>query len=109
MKITKKLLNNILPMKQKKLIIFIPSIESGGVEKNLFIIGNYLSNKIDKVSLITASKENRKKFIISSNCPTGPSEILDNGKTGLLFKVGDYKELAKKLFFFIHIQNCILR
>ena len=49
-------------MKQKKLILFIPSIEGGGVEKNLFIIGNYLSNKIDKISLITASKENRKKF-----------------------------------------------
>ena len=49
-------------MKQKKLIIFIPSIEGGGVEKNLFIIGNYLSNKIDKISLITSSKENRKKF-----------------------------------------------
>ena len=49
-------------MKQKKLIIFIPSIEGGGVEKNLFIIGNYLSNKIDKISLITTSKENRKKL-----------------------------------------------
>jgi len=33
MKITKKLLNNILLMKQKKLIIFIQSIEGGGVEK----------------------------------------------------------------------------
>ena len=41
-----------------------------------------------------------KKFIISSNCPTGPSEILDGGKGGLLFKVGDYKELAKKIIFF---------
>jgi glycosyltransferase involved in cell wall biosynthesis len=49
-------------MKQKKLIIFIPSIEGGGVEKNLFIIGNYLSNKIDKISLITSSKKNTKKF-----------------------------------------------
>ena len=36
-----------------------------------------------------------KKFIISSNCPTGPSEILNNGKYGFLFKVGDHKELAR--------------
>ena len=36
-------------MKQKKLIIFMPSIEGGGVEKNLFIIANYLSIKIDKI------------------------------------------------------------
>ena len=47
-------------MKKKKLIIFIPSIEDGGVEKNLFIISNYLSKKIDKISLITAKKVDKK-------------------------------------------------
>lgn len=41
-----------------------------------------------------------KKFIISSNCPTGPREILDNGKGGLLFKCKDYKELAKRIIYF---------
>lgn len=40
------------------------------------------------------------KFVISSDCPTGPSEILDKGKGGLLFKVGNYKELSKKIIFF---------
>tara|TARA_B110000027_G_scaffold134163_1_gene165288 strand:- start:2983 stop:4092 length:1110 start_codon:yes stop_codon:yes gene_type:complete len=34
-----------------------------------------------------------KKLIVSSNCKVGPSEILQNGKGGLLFKVGDYKQL----------------
>ena len=38
-----------------------------------------------------------KKFIISSDCPTGPKEILDNGKYGFLFKIGDFKSLAKKI------------
>ena len=38
-----------------------------------------------------------KKFIISSNCPTGPKEILDNGKYGDLFKVGDHNQLFKLL------------
>jgi len=28
--------------KKKKLVIFVPSIEDGGVEKNLFLITNYL-------------------------------------------------------------------
>ena len=42
------------------------------------------------------------KFVISSNCPTGPSEILDNGKGGLLFKVGDYKELSKKIIYTVN-------
>ena len=41
------------------------------------------------------------KFIISSNCPTGPKEILLNGKGGLLFKTGDYKELSKKIIYYL--------
>jgi glycosyltransferase involved in cell wall biosynthesis len=49
-------------MEQKKLIIFMPSIEFGGVEKNLFIISNYLSEKLQKVSLITISKKHKNKF-----------------------------------------------
>lgn len=40
-----------------------------------------------------------KKFIISSDCPTGPKEILDNGKGGLLFKHGDYEDLLRKIIF----------
>ena len=35
-----------------------------------------------------------KKFIISSDCPTGPREILLNGKAGFLFNVGDHTELS---------------
>ena len=35
-----------------------------------------------------------KKFIISSDCPTGPKEILLNGKAGFLFNVGDHTELS---------------
>ena len=40
----------------------MPSIEGGGVEKNLFIISNYLANKIAGVCLITASKKYKNKF-----------------------------------------------
>lgn len=43
-------------MENKEIVIFIPSIEKGGVEKNFFIIANYLSRKFKKVSLITADK-----------------------------------------------------
>jgi glycosyltransferase involved in cell wall biosynthesis len=41
-----------------------------------------------------------KKFIISSNCPTVPKEILDNGKYGFLFKTKDYRNLSKKIIFY---------
>jgi hypothetical protein len=43
----------------KKLIIFMPSIEIGGVEKNLYLISNFLSKKINNVSLITADKKKK--------------------------------------------------
>lgn len=46
----------------KKIIIFMPSIEGGGVEKNLFLISNFLSNKMNNVSLITASIKFKRKF-----------------------------------------------
>ena len=38
-----------------------------------------------------------KKYIISSDCPTGPREILKNGRYGDLFKVKDYNQLFKLL------------
>lgn len=46
-----------------------------------------------------------KKFIISSKCPTGPREILNSGKGGFLFDVGNYEELAKKIEEYYFNQN----
>jgi len=47
---------------KKKIIIFMPSIEGGGVEKNLFLISNYLSDKFSDLCLITASDDYKKSF-----------------------------------------------
>jgi glycosyltransferase involved in cell wall biosynthesis len=49
-------------MHHNKLVIFMPSIEGGGVEKNLFIIGNFLAKKIKNTTLITADKEFNFRF-----------------------------------------------
>ena len=50
-------------MNRAKLVIFIPSIEGGGVEKNLYIISNYLSSKLkNEVYVITADKKNTDLF-----------------------------------------------
>ncbi len=46
----------------KKLIVFIPSIEDGGVEKNLFLILNYLSLKLKNIILITFDNKSKKKI-----------------------------------------------
>ena len=41
-----------------------------------------------------------KTFIISSNCETCPREILLNGRAGCLFKVKDFRGLAKKIIYY---------
>ena len=65
-------------------------------QSNLFI----LTSKFEGLPNVLLESLVLKKFIISSNCHTGPKEILLNGKGGLLFKVGDYEELAKKIKFY---------
>ena len=59
-------------MKTKKVILFMPSVEGGGVEKNFFIIANYLSKKINNLSIITTFTkkgkfEKNKNVILSGN------------------------------------------
>ncbi len=66
-------------------------------ETELFI----LSSKYEGLPNVLLESLVLKKMIISSNCRTGPKEILLNGKGGLLFKVGNYKDLYKKIIFYI--------
>ena len=47
-------------MNKKKIIIFMPTIEGGGVEKNFFLITNYLSTKFRYVSVISLSNSYKK-------------------------------------------------
>ena len=46
----------------KKLLIFIPHINVGGVEKNFFIITNFLAKKLRNVTVITVNKEFKSKL-----------------------------------------------
>ena len=46
----------------KSLLIFIPSIENGGVEKNLYLIANYLAKKNIRIKILTALNNKRKLF-----------------------------------------------
>ena len=65
-------------------------------QANLFI----LSSKYEGLPNVVLESLVLKKFVISSNCRTGPKEILLNGKGGLLFNVGDYKSLGLKIIYF---------
>ena len=44
-------------------------------------------------------------FIISSNCPNGPSEFLGNGQNGILFQNNKYGELTKSLTKYLNIED----
>ena len=49
-------------MNKKNLILFMPSIEIGGVEKNFIIISNFLASKFNKLTVITTSINKKNKF-----------------------------------------------
>ena len=53
----------------KKIIFYIPSIEGGGVEKNLYLMIKYLPKYIGKIYIITADKKNKKYRNIKFICP----------------------------------------
>ena len=59
-----------------------------------------LSSKYEGLPNVLLEAAVLKKFIISSDCPTGPREIILNGKGGFLFKIGDFKDLANKIIKF---------
>ena len=66
-------------------------------QSDLFI----LSSKFEGLPNVLLEAASLKKFIISTNCPTGPKEILLNGRGGLFFKIGDYQDLANKIIFYL--------
>ena len=61
---------------KKNIIMFMPSIEGGGVEKNFFIVSNYLIN-FHHVSVITISHKYKKKFNKKIRFLTYNLELLD--------------------------------
>jgi glycosyltransferase involved in cell wall biosynthesis len=86
-------------------------IENNNLQKSIKII-NFKNNPFPYLrisdAMILASKYEGlpnvllealtlKKPIISSDCPTGPREILSNGKSGILFNIGDYRDLSQKI------------
>ena len=64
-----------------------------------------LASRYEGLPNVLLEAQTLKKFIISSNCKTGPREILQNGKLGYLFKVGDYKMLEKKILNFVKFKK----
>ncbi|MFD2442782.1 glycosyltransferase [Bacillus sp. CGMCC 1.16607] len=60
---------------------------------NVFV----LSSKYEGFSVVIAEALSVGIPVVSTDCPSGPSEILENGKYGLLSPVNDYKSLAMNI------------
>ena len=56
-----------------------------------------LSSKVEGFGLVLVEALYCATKVISSNCPTGPSQILLNGEAGELFEVSNVAELLNKL------------
>ena len=86
-------------------------IKKNNLEKNVQLLVNisnpYPYYKFAKLFVLASKYEGFGNVIveaamfkipvISSKCNSGPLEILENGKGGDLFEVGNYKELSKKI------------
>lgn len=86
-------------------------IKKIGLEKEILLLGNrknpYIwlknslffvhSSKYEGLPTVLIETLICDKMIISSNCPTGPKEILNNESCGKLFEVGNYNQLADLL------------
>ena len=73
-----------------------------GMINNPFIFmknsqGFILSSKVEGFGLVLIEALYCGAKVISSNCPTGPSQILLNGEAGELFEVSNVAELLNKL------------
>ena len=61
-----------------------------------------LSSKFEGLPNVLLESITLGKFIISSDCPTGPREILSSGKGGLLFKTNNEIDLKNKILFYLN-------
>ena len=64
---------------KKNLILFMPFIGGGGVEKNLFLISNFLSKKDDLITVKTFGGEITFKKIKDAILMKGPTTFIYKG------------------------------
>lgn len=55
------------------------------------------SSKYEGFGLVLVEAGILNKMVVSSDCHVGPKEILEYGNAGVLFKTGDFKDLATKI------------
>jgi glycosyltransferase involved in cell wall biosynthesis len=68
-----------------------------------------LTSKFEGLPNVLLEALTLKKYIISTDCPTGPKEILNKGEYGTLVKIGDYKKIFKHIIFYKKNKNYLIK
>lgn len=55
------------------------------------------SSKFEGLPTVVIEALILEKLIVATDCPTGPKEILDNGRNGILTEIGNAKELSEAM------------
>ncbi len=90
----RKIQSLILEEKMEKEIILLGNIKNPypWIKNSKMLIH---SSKYEGFGLVLVEALILNKIVISSNCPVGPKEVLENGEIGYLYEVGDYNKLAE--------------
>ena len=84
-------------------------IKKEGMENEIILLGNVKnpypwikkakilvhSSRFEGFGLVLVEGLILNRIVISSDCPIGPREILENGEIGYLYNVGDYRKLGE--------------
>ena len=89
------------------------------LQKNAYLIGHVknvfkyfkkgevfiLSSLWEEVGFVMVEAALTNLFIISSNCPNGPTEFLSQGRHGILFQNNNIGELSNSLLKYVNLKN----
>ena len=101
----KKSLNKLIESKKLKEKVFLL-----GFKKNVYSFMKnseifILSSLWEEVGFVIVEAAICNSYIISSDCPNGPKEFLNNGKNGILFKNNSKKGLFKSLIHYCSLDK----
>jgi len=101
----KKNLNKLIESKRLEEKVFLL-----GFKKDVYSFMRYseifvLSSLWEEVGFVMVEAAICNSYIISSDCPNGPKEFLNNGKNGILFKNNSKKGLFKSLIHYCSLDK----
>ena len=88
---------------QKKIYLlgFVDNVYNYFLKSEIFV----LSSKWEEVGFVIVEAALSNLFVISSNCPNGPTEFLENGHNGILFENNKSNALNEALNNYLNLKD----